>query len=132
MSQDECRQLGHIRGGQFCTRCGVPVTPDAVARAEEDESHSHICDREQCRYSGLPQDLGKGITIWGNAAIVVSVHLLFPLFWLTFPVTMPVMFIYCKRRWEQRCPACRRGYMEPVGSPRGQSLQARFEQRDLR
>ena len=132
MNRTDCERLGHTAGGRFCTRCGEPITPEAATSSERDNAHSHICDREQCQYVGQPQDLGKGVTIWGNAAIVVSVHIFFPLFWLTFPVTIPVMFIYFKRRWEQRCPACRRGYMEAVDSPRGQALHARFKQRDLR
>ena len=59
--------------------------------------------------------------------MVVLVHL-FPLFWLTFPITMPLVFFMSKRRMDNKCPACTRGMMVALTTPRGRALKARRNQ----
>ena len=81
------------------------------------DQETHICDREQCRYLGGPPKGGR----WLSAlALVLLVHL-FPLFRLMFPITMPLT----KQRMDNQCPACRRGMIVTLTTPRGRALEAR-------
>ena len=41
----------------------------------------------------------------GALALVLLVHL-FPLFWLTFPITMPLVFFMTKQRMDNQWPRC--------------------------
>ena len=62
----------------------------------------------------------------GALALVLLVHL-FPLFWLTFPITMLLVFFMTKQRIDNQCPVCRRGMMVSLTTPRGRALKARRE-----
>ena len=59
--------------------------------------------------------------------MVLMIHL-FPLFWLTFPITMPLALFMAKRRMDNERPACTRGMMVVLTTPRGRALKARLNQ----
>ena len=88
------------------------------------DQETHICDREQCRYLGGPPE-GEH---WQDALTMVLMIHLFPLFWLTFPITMPLALFMAKRRMDNERPACTRGMMVALTTPRGRALKARLNQ----
>ena len=92
------------------------------------EQPEGICNREQCRYVGPLPASNLLLRIIGSMGITLFWHFgCFP-FLLLFPVTFPVMLVIMVVKTKWPCPACRRGRMEPLSTPRGQVLKARLEQ----
>ena len=100
----------------------IPATGSKLRHEGNPMNTQAICDREQCGYLGPtpapPNLLGR---VLASAGVAVFFHLgCFPLILLS-PITFPVMILVAMGRMANRCPACKRGKLFPVDSPRGQA-----------
>ena len=97
-----------------------------------------VCDRESCGYVGeLPVLTQKPRSKRMLEACVVTtvVHLgcglvgiIFPLIFLVYPISIPVVFFASMAKEKPKCPACQRGELIAVTTPRGQALMERHNQ----
>ena len=118
--------LVRILQARSANRKASQTLAPAQPRAPDEEQY--ICDREQCRYMGSLEQQSLVLRIMASLIVTLFFHLAcFPLL-LMSPLTVPVMFITTFIRFQRPCPACKRGRLEPVSSPRGGALKARLDQ----